>query len=635
MVTCDVFKFKYMKVFILILCLCVSYLSAYERVELLEPTLDMMLRISDGPTLLKALENSPVGKLWNSPEMKAFLNDQSLEEALIKDIFTDSVPANRKQEAVALNRKIISSLKGEIAAGFMFGENDGKMDYSVVTEMNEADYKITRELYKRENELSGRKAVYQQHSFQGIDLFHTITKEKEGEKSEWMAFYGNTCVFCSHRPWVEQCIVRLKKELPQKKPGPPSFHIWLPDDFINRMMKLDRQQKSPGDEAAMGQLPDSATTMKALGFAGVGKISFKWTLHPAFSDVEISIRNKAGKKGFWTLLSGDPIPSRHALAYVPKNILSYQVIRLDLFALWQELPVMMTELNPASAAQFKMGMDYMSQILQVDLNRDFFANFDTVLTYYSRPEGDESESLYIWQLRKARAMEKTLEKFFAENSYLRAMLKENFEALTLQDYKVYAVKFPRARTKELSGPISRKRNYINGLSFPGDYGNPQAKRGRRRGDIEIEFSTIGFAVIDGDFVFGPLNLLRSYINGSRSNESARAFYKSPIFTRMIRRVPDNAAGYGLVDVSRLIEQGMNLFKTAAKLSPPPQMKPERQVPGSKKTPSPLDDFFNNLKFDKLPAPDFVRSFFGPAVNYYRFDGKELMIKWEFHNPVKK
>lgn len=625
-----------MKVFILVLCLCVSSLSAYERVDLLEPGLDMMFRISDGAALLKALDNSPVGKFWNSPQMKAFLNNQSLEETLIKDIFTDSVPANRTQEAVAVNRKIVSSFKGEIAAGLMFGENDN-MFFSVLTEMNEADYKIVRELFKQENKLSGTKAVYQQHSFQGVDLFQTITKAKEGEKSEWMAFYGNTGIFGSKRPWVEQCIVRLKKELPQKKTGPPSFHVWFPDDFFNRIMEINRQRKSPIEEAAAGPLPDSGAVMKALGFAGIGKISFKWTINPSFTEAELSLRNKGAKKGIWTLLSGVPISSRHSLGYVPKNVLTYQVMGVDFFAFWQQLPTMMNEVNPAAAAQFNMGIQYISQLLQVDMGRDFFANLDTVFTYYSKPEGNDSQSLYIWQLRNARAMGKTLEKIFGENTYLRTMLKENFEALTLQDYKVYVIKVPQSQGEDLSGPISRRRGSLNGLWFPGDYGHPQEKRGRRhrRGDGEVVFSSIGLAVIDGDFVFGPLNLLRSYINGSRSNEAAREFYKSPIFTRMIRRVPDDAAGYGLLDVSLLIEQGMNFLKTAARLSPPPQAPPGGQVPGSKHTPSPFDDFFDNLKFDKLPAPDFVRSFFGPAVNYYRFDGKELLVRWEFHNPINK
>jgi len=71
------------------------------------------------------------------------------------------------------------------------------------------------------------------------------------------------------------------------------------------------------------------------------------------------------------------------------------------------------------------------------------------------------------------------------------------------------------------------------------------------------------------------------------------------------------------------------------MSVPPPVTPGEQGPGSEHPPSPADDFLKNLKFDRLPAPDVVRSFFGPAVNYYRFDGKELLVKWEFHNPLKK
>jgi hypothetical protein len=569
-------------------------------------------RVSDGAALLQAIADSPVGKLWNSREMKAFLNHQSLEETLIKSTFAGMAPSFKKKDKFALNRKILSFFKGEIVAGVEYKNNDTTNLFALI-EMSEADFKIVRELFKRENDLSGTKSLYRQHSFQGVELVQTITHHEKGEKSEWMGFYGNTWVYGSSRPWVEKCIVRLKKELPQKAPGIPSFGIWFPDDFFSRKIKLDRQQVNSIDGAAVEQMPDSTASLKAFGLAGIGKLSFRWTINPSYSELELRVRKKGETKGFWTLFSGDPLPIRHSLAYVPENIPAYQVLRLDLFAFWKQLPVMMADLEPGGAARFKMGMDYIALLLRVDLSRDFFANFDTVLSYYSRFEGGESVSLYIWQLRNSLLMRKTLEKLFAENAYLRMMLKNRIEVLNLQDHKVYVIKAPRITP--VSPPMAGK----NSQEPP-----------------KIEFSSTGLAVVDGDLVFGPLDLLRSYIHGSRNNNSAREFYKSPMFTRMIRRVPDNASGYGLMDVSRLIEQGIKIFKTGGLLAEPltaPKGKVE-VAPGSIPVSSPFDNFLKNLKLDKLPAPDFFRSFFGPAVNYFRFNGKELTVKWEFHNPLK-
>jgi hypothetical protein len=144
-------------------------------------------------------------------------------------------------------------------------------------------------------------------------------------------------------------------------------------------------------------------------------------------------------------------------------------------------------------------------------------------------------------------------------------------------------------------------------------------------------------VVDGDLVFGRLNLLRSYIHGSRDNTAARKFYKSPLFTRLIRRVPDNAIGYGFSDITQWIEPAVKFLKNVSPSlapSPPPGGKGEDETEAPPE-PDALDQFVDNLKFDRLPSTEFLGSFFGPWMSYYQYDGKELLIKWELHNPGGK
>ncbi len=599
--------------FILFLCLyiCMSWLYGYERSELMEPKAVIAFRISNGKAFLKAIRESPLGKLWNSPEMKPFLNNQSLEHTLIKTIFLNQVQSPAMEEAIELNRKILSMFKGEVIAGFE-PEKPGKdkeTKFFALAEMSEADYKKIRELFKLESKARGEKTISHHHTFQGIELIQNITinnGENEEKKTEWMAFYGDTFINAASRQWVEQCIVQLKKELPGKPFGAPTLRIWLADGFINHIAKEKQGNEGPDNTAAAFQ---------ALGLNTLGKLSFEWRMTPIGSEIHLHVRNKGRKRGLWTLLSNDPLPRNLFLGYVPDNVLSYQVMRLNIPAFWEEIPAMLETFGPQVSTQFRVGLTAASQMLQVDIERDIVANLDTLLSSYSRLEGIRDESLYVMQLRNSGAMGKTLAKLFAEGAWIRMMMKDNFELLDLQEHKVYSFKIPQSQT--------------------------QANKNDPKNPPTIKPVSYGITIVDGDLVFGRLNLLRSFIHGSRDNRAGRKFYQSRLFTRMIRRVPDNAVGYGFADITQWIKPAVNYFKTTGQgsgnQSPSEENKETKgeKNPGETPKPDPFDEYFKNLEYDRLPSPEFIRSFFGPWMNYYQFNGKEFIVKWEFHNPIKK
>jgi hypothetical protein len=612
-------KTKYI-LFTVISCLLVSWLPAYEgvqRSDLMESKADIVVRISNGAAFIKAINDSSVGKLWNSPEMKPFINNQNMADALVKYIFLPSLKPSAKEEALHLNRQILSLLKGETVFGFNLGEpgketgeqEEAGLKFYALAEMDEAAYKKSLELFKQESKVIGEKVISHRHTFQGVEMIQDITIDGEKETTEWTAFCGNTYINGSSRQWVEQCIVRLKKELPAKPSGPPCFQVWMPDGFFERVLKALEPGEAPGGETSQSQSPDRATVLKAMGFDGVGKVSLEWIINPSHSEINIHIRNKGIKKGLWTLFSRDPVPHSHFLGYVPEGVLSYQVTRLNVHDFWQEIPSMLEAFGPQASAQFRMGLQAMAQMLQVDVDRDIVAHLDTVLTYYTLLEGSEDAGLYVWQLRSDRAIEKTLAKLFTEGGWMRNMMKENFELLELQGHSVYSFKVPR----------------FNKPAQPGQEGTQQPP--------DITWTAYGITVVDGDLVFGRLNLLRSYIHGSQDNTAARKFYKSRLFTRLMRRVPDNAIGYGFSDVTQWIEPAAKFLKNlsiSVSPSPPPGGKGEN-VPEAPPEPDALDQFVDNLKFERLPAVEFLRSFFGPWMSYYQFNGKELIVKWEFHN----
>lgn len=618
----NLFKYEYKHILlplVLLLFLCTLTLPAYdqpERAALMDPKVNIVLHISNGAAFLNALEESPYGKLWNSPEMKPFLNNQGLQEALIKNFFLPAEGLNANEEVYHLNRRILSMFKGEVLMGVELGKAGNDTQLFFLVEMNEPDYKKTRELIEQESKAAGEKVVSHRHSFQGTELVQDITTMTDEKKEihEWMAFSGNTFINGTSREWVEQCVVRLKKEMPVSPSGPPSLQLWLPDGSLRQILDTKEEEKDPGEEIA--EEPDtgpySAGTLKAMGVDAAGRLSLEWKLYPTYSELSLQARIKGEAKGLWTLFPKDPAPRSLSLGYVPDNVLSYQVMGLNIHSFWNEIPVMLESLNAESSAQFRMGLAAASQMLQVDVERDIVANLDTVFTTYSVLEGTEDITLYAWQLRNPAAIEKTLGKLFAEGAWMRSMLKENFELLDLLGHKVYSLKFPKVEI-----PVG---------------GSEPPKQ------PVIKFIPYGVTVVDGDLVIGRLSMVRSFIHGSQDPKAGRKFYKSPIYAFMNARVPDNAAGYGLSDINQLIRPGLNFFKNMGQRAQALHRLKESAEEAEEKSETPLepdalDTFFSGLKFDRLPSPEFLRSFFGPWISYYQFNGDELNVRWEFHNPL--
>lgn len=629
-------KFKF--TLFIFMCLAIfrpSRADSFQRTDLVDPNVDIVLRISNAGDFMKALTNSSYGKLWNSPEMKPFLNNQSLGDTLIKSILLSRVNQSVIAEVLHLNQKILSLLKGELIFGIELGKKSKngsdekkKGKFYALAEMNETDYKEIIDLSRQESKVLGEKTVSQRYTFQGVEVIQDITSGEEDELTEWTAFCGNTYINGSSRQWVEQCIVLLKKELPVKPSGSPFIQAWVPDGFFQRLLKAEEdKRKTIGKEPSWDNVSDSTILIKALGIDKVGKFSLEWVINPSYSELNIYIQNKGGNKGMWTLLSRENLPRNLLTGYIPDDVLSYQVIRINVPAFWQEIPSILETFGPQAAAQFQAWLNMAGQLLQVDIGRDIVANLDTLLTYYSRLEDAENVYLYIMQLRNPILLEKTLGKLFVENSWLRNVMKDKCEVLELKNYKIYSIKMPKFSPSTSAGT-----------------GEDSQTGGQPSTQPKVDWVSYGAAVVNGDLVFGRLNLLRSYITGSKDDSVSRKFYKSPIFMRLIQRVPDNAIGCGFSDVTQWIETVINYLKTSGRSS---QLSPKSQQPvspGEEKSggvaepdpkPSPFDDFYNNLAYDRLPSSEFVRSFFGPWINYYQFDGEDLVIKWEFHNPPGK
>lgn len=588
-------------------------LQAYERQDLIESTA-VILRVSNVADFLTAIQHSSVGQLWNSKEMKPFLNNrslaQALKETLLQSVYSDKEKLNNKELSHLLweESKLLS---GELIVGISLPNQQGKEDFFILAALDEPAYLKTKTIDERMAELDENLSAPYKQDFQGVDLFRsTRTRPDKTTEAEWDAFYGGTLVISTSREWVERCIVRLKKELPAVTTGPPMLQLRITNQVIKYMFEPqdqaaleehDTTEKGKQD-SPVSPAPSPSVIFNALGLDHLEYISLDIILNPQSMEFQVDIKTKGpADKGLWTLLTREPVPLNHRLLYVPDDVYSYHVMRLDFNGLWKELPEILKSINPQYVQYLNRVTQMFSQMYQIDLTRDVFGNLGNLITTFSRMQGLKKQELYAWQVRNPGAMEKLLAKLYGEGTFLAAQLQDHLEIHQLHGYKLYSFKTSPIKPGNTPGQVS---NYT------------------------------GISVVDGALVFGSDQLVRSLIRTAANNKQtiSNTLYQLPEYTVLMRQVPDDALGYAVTDVSQLVQSLLGLIKHTKTL----QVKEtEKEQDEENMQSNPLTEFFNNLRFDRLPPVDFMASFFSKGISYTRFQGNDLVTRGVFRYRKRK
>jgi len=585
-------------------------LRAYERQDLIDSTA-VLIRVSNVENFLAAVEQSSLGQLWNSREMKPFLDNRSLAEALKETIIQSfySEKSNNK-ELSHLLWESSKMLKNELIVGMSPPNQEGKEEMFILAALDEPAYLKSKAIDERMAELDENMSTPHKLDFQGVDLYRTDrTGPDKASSSQWEAFYGGTLVTGTNRQWVERCIVQLKKELPAAPSGPPMLHLRVTDQLVKYIMEPgqqpDPEEQDHEDEEPNTPVPPAPppqVVLNALGLDHLKYISLDLILKPEAMEFQATVKTKGpGAKGLWKLLSKEPLPPNHRLAYVPDDVYSYQVMRLDFNALWKELPEILKLIDPQYLQYLHAFTATFSQMYKIDLSRDIFDNLGTLITTFSRMENLEKQELYAWQVRNPEAMEKLLAKLYGEGSFLAAQLQDNLEIHQLHGYKLYNFK---------TSPI-----------IPTD---PPGK----------EPVYTGISVVEGALVFGSDKLVRGLIQAAANNKKTipNTLYQLPDYTALMRQVPDDAVNCAIIDVSKLAQSLLVLIKNAAAARLP---EPDDQPDKENTQPNPLTEFFKNLRFDRLPPNDFMTSFFSKGIMYTRFEGNDLITRGIFRYRERK
>ena len=598
---------------VLVCCVSPRPLQAYNRQDLIDSSA-VIIRVSNTTDFLNAIELSSVGQLWNSKEMKPFLNNQGLAKALketfLQSVYSDIEKPNNK-ELFHLLWEESKLLKDELIVGISPPNQEGKENFFTLAALDEPAYLKSKTIDERMAELDKNMSAPYKQDFQGVDLFRsTRTRTDKTTESEWDAFYGGTLVSSTSREWVERCIVKLKKELPAAPTGPPMLQLRIPGQVIKYILApqdpaaheehntLEKEKQGPPIPPA----PSPPAIFNALGLDRLNYISLDLILKPESMEFQFTVKTKGpAEKGIWTLLTREPVPLNHRLLYVPDDVYSYQVMRVDFNALWKELPEILKSINPQYAQFLDNVTTMFTQMYKIDLSRDVFGNLAPLITTFSRTQDLEKQELYAWQVRNPGAMEKLLAKLYGEGSFLEAQLQDHLEIHQLHGHKLYSFKIPPKKPGDTPGQ---------------------------------ETTYTGISVVDGSLVFGSDKLVRGLIQAAANNKQtiSNTLYQLPEYTVLMRKVPDDALAYAITDVSQLVQSlfGLIEYKKMLKIQGA-----EKQQDKDNNQSNPLTEFFNKLRFDRLPPVDFMTSFFSKGITYTRFEGNDLVTRGVFQYRQRK
>jgi len=292
-------------------------------------------------------------------------------------------------------------------------------------------------------------------------------------------------------------------------------------------------------------------------------------------------------RGLMALIPDGPAPADFRLSYVPANPASYEVSRIDLNALWIQLPEILRQIDPEFADKFDMGLNMANGMLQMDLTRDLFANLDNLYFRYSRVAGDQKESVVGLLLKDADAMDRTLLKLFDESSVVMSQVGGFYHRSDIQGYVIHTLNLP-------------------GMSAD------QPNR-------------IGAAVMDGALLVGHEALLMDHAQAVAAKSGEPGFYRSPTFSGMAAGLPDNAYSYAVGDLSKLSELFFSRLRQSAL--------------GEMARKSPDDDelfgrFTQGFDFEKLPPDDFLLKFLGTTESYAVKDASGVRARVAVQYPDK-
>jgi hypothetical protein len=551
--------FHFRKAAIVSLLLAAPLLSrALERTDLLPPDAQTYVRVSNTTEFWAKLKKSSLGRLWMDPQFQDFLGHPDAETW--RDLFFEG-------EESAENEVFLEQLKmltGEVVLAF---DNDYENPY-IIAAITKEDFLRSLDLDAKLNEVTDRTFETKKSTFQGVEIIQYI--EAAGTPDEtmsWQAHVGNTLILGYTREWVEQCIVRMKKEEIVEPNGNPVFSLNLP------LAQLIRETINEMKEEAAGQPQayEPEVLFEALGLLGIEGFTTRVELRDTELEANSTFRVSDLSKGLFAILDVQPseLPT---VTFIPDSIASIEVGRFNLLGLWQEIPNILSVAMPSVKPQYDIMLAMLQQQTGIDLEQDLLANIGTKYVSFSVVEGETQHSIIAVELRDAAAFRKGIESALTAPA-LQPQVAAGIDIQDFLEHTIYTLKD--------SDPAETM-----GLSIAGDYllyGQPEALRQVIRSQTRDAAANMAFEQTD-------------LVKGLRQHTTSKAFTFSAIDWKKNMDV----IIHELTKPEYVMMIRQNWARSGSALPPP--------------------------DFNKLPPADHIASFFNVSYQYIEANAAGLHQK---------
>lgn len=459
--------------------------SALERTDLLPGQAKTFVRISNTVDFWEALKKSSLGKLWSDQQFQDFIGNPDAETW--QEIFFSGQEEDPQNQVLLEQLKMLS---GEVVIAF----DAGMENPYIIAAMTEADFQRSLELDEQLLGVMEDRFEVVKSTFQDVEIIKHIENPGSGdERLSWQTHVDSTFILGYTKEWVEQNIVRLKKEAITEPTGNPILNMNLP------LTPLIEEALSEGDEGKTER-----AMLEALGLFSIENLSCRIELRDTEMIVDNNLMISDLNRGIFALLNTDPsdLPT---VTFIPENIATLEVGRFDLMNLWQEIPVFLADAAPEAKPQFDMILSMLQQQSGISIEQDLIANLGKKYVAFSTVDGEQQESVIAIELKDGMAFKAGLETAMAAPG-LQPYIASGLDLSVFRDHTIYSLKNELPEDKM-------------GIALTGDY------------------------LLYGTYA-GIQQVIRSESSEAAENQ---AFEQSELVKGLRRYVSDDAFGFSAID----------------------------------------------------------------------------------------
>ena len=478
------------RILLLVLAGLPLFTNALERVELVPNETVVQIRFANISAFKQGIEKSAFCRLWKDAQVREFLG------CAPKATIWDLVMKSQNDAVRELMVEEINMISGEVVLGL----DVDKKSALVITTMTEEDFKKSQLIDEKITKAKGQTISIIKSTFQGVEIIQQV---QEGEKPTFQTWVNGSFLISDNKEWVERAIMQLKKEPAKEPASEPTFEITV---SIGKMLKKDTTLSSETDKKIF----------KALGFGGIQDLSLKLEAKETEMVLNVQLDVSDLKKGIFTLIDPQPLPLPK-VPFIPKNLYSFNVERINIPGFWKELPNILNEVDPAVLTQFNMGLQMVRQSTGIDIEQDFINHIGTHILSFAAPSSKTIGGLIAIELKNEAAFKKSIETLVALPS-LQAGIAHSIEIETFLEHTVYSAK-----------------------------GSPPDQ-------------TISIAILDNYLFYGLSAQVHDAIRTSNMAKGTSSYEESELIQSLTSKIPKNAIGYSQIDLKKYLSMVMNAAK---------------------------------------------------------------------------